>query len=271
MNRILNFRNFEKANYSREFKNSDVIQDYLLGKVTESQLEDYFLNELSVLNEGLISDTIKGIQDWFLDKCLKLYELVMTAGSKLIGLANSIINALKRFSKKYPLLCKIIIIFIVIAVILMVTAVQAKAQVSGNPPNENVINGAIGMLENAKRTYIDIKVDVTSATSPDLFKGAQRTDVLSEAQTYLLSMKAGKVSSDPSTFSEGAKHFADFAIKHVKEIVNQGTDEQKQALINLANKGAKLTSSSIEEIQNIAGSHKTIRQSWEGGNPFAAK
>lgn len=250
------------------FNRNNPIQDYINNIITESELEQALFFELESMNEGILSETVTNIQDWFFEKSLQLYSGIMTAGTKLIGIANSLVNALRKFGKKYPLLCKIIIIFIVIAVILMVSAVNAKAQVSGNPPNERIINAAIGMLENAKRTYIDVKIDVTSASSPDLFKNVQKVDVLSEAQTYLLSMKAGKVSSDPSQFTEGARKFADLAIKHVKEIVDQGTDEQKQALINIANKGSKLVSSSIEEVQNVTGSSKSIRQSWEGGNPF---
>jgi len=220
-----------------------LFEQYLANHISEKELTDLLFKELNTLNEG-VGDFVSSVVDWILKKLSSLYNSILTAGAKAFGAIRALFNAIAKFEKKYPKLTKVIAIFLVILVILVATASTAEAALSGGEPPINIINAAIGLLENAKG----------SLSSDPL--------ILSEAQTYLLGLKTQQA-TDASQYSKEAMHMANFALDNVKDIIQTGSESEKSFLLKMYEAGSNLISSSVEEIRGIGQASIKVRQQWK--------
>lgn len=244
MDRIIKKIIRESLHTSSKTRKKDVlIEQFLSKQITQEELTNLMVRELTSLNEGF-GDVLKKITDWFIEKFESLYDSILTIGVKGYLIIQSLFKAIGRFTKKYPTLSKVIGIFLVILVVLIATGVSVKAAVVGGEPPASVIEAAIGIIQSAK-----------SSTNIDPI-------VLSEAQTYLLAIKTKEL-TEVSQYSSEAMNFANHAIEQVRDIVKTGDESEKMFLLKMQEIGSKLVSSSVEEIRTFSGASIKVRQSWK--------
>ena len=198
-----------------------------------------------VVNEGF-ENWIKTIVDFFEkinDSIRNLMLTMMEKGFMALNIVkkffDKILDKIKYFKEKHPVLFRAIIITLVLIVILFVLC--SAAATKSNTPPEGVMDAAIGFL---KRLQID---------------GSEKWDnsTLMKAQAYLFELKKGGQVSNP-VFGKEVVALANGAIKTVQQNVEEinkmvpGEERNQsiQYLIDLAEKGSKLISYKIIEYQN---------------------
>jgi hypothetical protein len=209
-----------------------------------------FISELDLdtsVNES-IKDWIKKIGDFFTninDSIRNLMLTMMEKGLKSLDLMkkffSKVLNKIKSFKDKYPILFKTIIITLVLLVLLFVLC-SAATTGDKNPP-EGVINAAIGLLHDIQHSGGISSVDDST---------------LMKAQAYLLELKKG----NNINVGENAVKAAEGAIK----VIQQNIAEYKQSknpedadhLVKLAEQGAKLVTYKIETLSNQISSTERV-------------
>jgi hypothetical protein len=135
----------------KTYRNSAVLEGYLSGDISE---EEYFIYFDGELNEGLVGDfigkmvgTVKNTLLGFLEKAIKTGSSIV---DKVIGFMKKIKDKVLSFHDKHPILFKIIMILLMTFLILIMSCVIAHAATTGNPIDENILNLAIGFLDDMK-------------------------------------------------------------------------------------------------------------------------
>jgi hypothetical protein len=130
--------------------------DFINDVITETQYLDYL--QTSFINEGLFDN----IKSFVSNAKSKIFDVMLTFAAKAatVGIAiwdkfktfvSGIIKTISSFSKKHPILFKIIVICIIVMILLIATSVTAHAQTAGGDQNLNFskehYNRAIGYLD----------------------------------------------------------------------------------------------------------------------------
>jgi hypothetical protein len=200
-----------------------------------------FISELDLdtsVNES-IKDWIKKIGDFFtnINDSIRNMLTMMEKGLKSLDLIkkffSKVLEKIKSFKDKYPILFKTIIITLVLLVLLFVLC-SAVSTGDKNPP-EGVINAAIGLLHDIQHSGGISSVD---------------DGTLMKAQAYLLELKKG----NNINVGENAIKTAEGAIKviqqNIAEFKQSKNPEDAEHLVKLAEQGAKLVSYKIQTFGN---------------------
>jgi hypothetical protein len=228
--------------------NDSVLQNntklYCEGKITDTEFFVY----LDALNEGWLTD----MKNWVVEKVLKvLYAILQQAvkiGSvaitKAISAIKYILDKLNTFADKNPVLWRAIIIGIILFIMLIVSAASAKAATTGSPIDPNIINAAIGkiqelgkstdadniLIQKAMAYLIDIR-DGHQEISNELY-GKKAMDIANHAVNTINSLKSTSEKTVGSDEQAAALNFIDYIKNYVKagadyvgaEITKQGSD-----------------------------------------------
>ena len=208
-----------------------------------------FISELeldSSVNES-IKDWIKKIGDFFTninDSIRNLMITMMERGLKSLDIIkkffSKVLDKIKIFKDKYPVLFRTVMITLVLLVLLFVLC-SAATTGDKNPP-EGVINAAIGLLH-----------DIQHHGSGSIDDGT-----LMKAQAYLLELKKG----NNINVGEEAVKAAESAIKvvqqNIEEIKKTKNPDETDYLIKLAEQGAKLVTYKIKTLNNQISSSEQI-------------
>jgi hypothetical protein len=225
--------------YINNYNNFCIHEQKVLKLISELEL-DFSINES-------INDFIKKIGDFFIninDSIRNLMLTMMEKGFKSLDLMKKffsiIIDKIKTFKEKYPILFKTIIITLILLVLLFILC--SAATTGDKKPPEGVINAAIGLLHDIQNG------DSSSVDDATLMK----------AQAYLLELKKG----NNINVGEKAVKTAETAIK----IIQQNIEEFKQTknpdeadyLVKLAEQGAKLVAYKIENLSSQISSSERV-------------
>ena len=211
---ICNFSDF--INGFETIQENKAVLDYLNGRITEIELDIEF--SIQNINEGL-GDWLKEIKDKVLNWSIGIFKSIINkiidstefyilkeGGKKVFDVLKKILNTIKKFQEKHPLLFKIIVMFIVIVVIMIATASTAYAQSTGNADpavTKNILNMAIGMLNDTKVSGGHSSFDVT------------------EAMAYLIKLRDGDMEKTKFIFSKESQQIAQAAITTVEQSMEQ--------------------------------------------------
>jgi hypothetical protein len=203
------------------------------------------LCNFDVVNEGFM-DWIKKIGEFFerindsiRNLMLTMMEKGLMALDVLKKFFNKVLDKIKEFKEKHPVLFRTIIITLILVVIFFVLC-SAAATKQTTPP-EGVMDAAIGFLKRLQSEG----------------SGKYDDSLLMKAQAYLFQLKKGG-SVDNPVFGKQVADLANSAIKVVQqnaeEIKTMAAGEEKnqsiQYLLNLAEQGSKMVSYKIVEYQN---------------------
>jgi hypothetical protein len=199
------------------------------------------------LNEGFM-DWIKKVGDFFEkinDSIRNLMLTMMEKGLMALELVKkffrTVLEKIKSFKEKHPILVRTVIITLVLIVLFFVLCSAAAGKQEAVP--ESVLNGAIGLLR-------DIQKDGGSSVVDDT--------TLMKAQAYLFELKKGGGQISSPIFGKEVIKVATSAIKivqdNIEEYKNTVSDEQKERsaryLLDIVEKGSKMVSYKIVEYQN---------------------
>ncbi len=203
------------------------------------------LCNFDVVNEGFM-DWIKKVGEFFErinDSIRNLMLTMMEKGLMTLDVLkkffNKVLDKIKEFKEKHPVLFRTIIITLILVVIFFVLC-SAAATKQTTPP-EGVMDAAIGFLKRLQSEG----------------SGKYDDSLLMKAQAYLFQLKKGG-SVDNPVFGKQVADLANSAIKVVQqnaeEIKTMAAGEEKnqsiQYLLNLAEQGSKMVSYKIVEYQN---------------------
>ena len=197
------------------------------------------------INEGFM-DWMKKIGDFFErinDSIRNLMLTMMEKGLMALSLVkkffDKVLDKIKGFKEKHPVLFRTIIITLILVVLFFVLC-SAAATKQATPP-EGVMDAAIGFLKRLQS------------------EGSGKYDdgLLMKAQAYLFQLKKGG-SVDNPIFGKQVVDLANSAVKVVQqnaeEIKSMTPGEERnqsiQYLVDLAEQGSKMVSYKIVEYQN---------------------
>jgi hypothetical protein len=216
MKTIKSFENFKNLQNVEKVEEKNDIIEIALNAKNEKEMDRLIYENLrnylkeyreEQINEGvnlkeLISKGKEALKTWFFNSLNKIMDLAVNGGIKAIKIAKSIMKAILKFTKKYPKLTKVMVMFLVIVVLMVVSAQSAMAS-TGDPEMGTelveTINAAIGFLSDTDFTGSEDIMDVM------------------QAKAYLVDMKqelAGGVDKiDPSGITERANQLVKGALK----------------------------------------------------------
>ena len=132
------------------FNNYNPVELFLQDKISE----ETFFNYLNSINEGAILDFIKSIKQKVIDVFWNILTQSVIIGFKILQKVKSIfswiINKIKSFKEKNPVLFKILVITILVILILIISGNVAHAATTGKPIETEYINLAIGLINDMK-------------------------------------------------------------------------------------------------------------------------
>ena len=215
----------EQIDNSVEDKDTNL---YLEGKITFEEWE----NKFNKINEGL-GDLIK----------TKIYSVlnslktkIKTIGEKGIKILSSIFNFIKTFASKQPILAKMLVIVIIFFVI---GIVSASADPSTLIPNSDVLNAAIGFVE-------ELNQDGTIADVMDKM----------QVQAYLVDIRNDGVMDE--NWSEQVQKIGDTATKMMEDLKDKNPDKFSK----LADFGAEIKDYIFKVIKSAFGSSTNVSLSY---------
>ncbi len=180
---------------------------------------------LATIGKGL--DTIESFFKKFNENLesisLKMYELGVKSASIVEKFIKWILDKIKNFKEKHPVLYRTIIITIVLLVILFVLT---SAAASGGKPSPETINKAIGVME---------AISDSAAEEMDF----EKSKLTSEVMVYLINLRDGKSVSE---YSSQAVKIANNALTFVEQNTNKYSDESWS---QYAAEGAKFVAAKI--------------------------
>ena len=147
------------------FNKYNPVKLFLQDKISEEILFNY----LDSLNEDLF-DFLK----WIKEKVVDLFWTILTEsviiGFKILQKVKSIfswiINKIKSFKEKNPVLFKILVITILVVLILIISGSAAYAATTGKPIETEYINLAIGLINDMKEHGYNVsELDVAKTTA----------------------------------------------------------------------------------------------------------
>ena len=224
MRNIKNFNSFS-INEEITIKLIEELNDYIIDEVNEGA-KDWF-KKIGEFFEK-INDSIRNLMLTMLEKGYKSIDLLKSFFSKIL-------NKIKSFKDKYPVVYRTTIITLILIVLAFILCSASSSP--NNKPPEMVINAAIGLLKEIK----------------DHGNSDVNDSVLMRAQAYLLELK--KTGNELNVGEEAVK-----AAKSAIQIIQQDVQEYKlstekkpedaEYLLKLAEKGAKLVSYKITEYSD---------------------
>ena len=147
------------------FNKYNPVKLFLQDKISEEILFNY----LDSLNEDLF-DFLK----WIKEKVVDLFWTILTEsviiGFKILQKVKSIfswiINKIKSFKEKNPVLFKVLVITILVILILIISGSVAYASTTGKPIETEYINLAIGLINDMKEHGYNVsELDVAKTTA----------------------------------------------------------------------------------------------------------
>ena len=256
MSKLL-IQNLLKEELEKRSNNTDkLLESYFNGLINDSELIVSLNKELNTLTEGVVDKAY----DWVIGKLAYLYSKAIKAGEMVIKAIKAVLKVISKFREKYPRAHRIFITLILMLVFLVVSTSTAHAANNGLEPPIALYDAAIGILETAK------------TDTDGVSKGIEALTELTDAQTYLLGLKQGDITSNE--FNERTIELANWSMDYVRKLVQgakEGGDEgfgKYEFLLKLKEMGSKLISSSVSIIKsvNIDGSGgsevTTISQNW---------
>ena len=209
------------------FNKYNPVKLFLQDKISEEILFNY----LDSLNEDLF-DFLKWIKQKVVDVFWTILTESVIIGFKILQKVKSIfswiINKIKSFKEKNPVLFKILVITILVVLILIISGGVAYAVTTGKPIQTEYINLAIGLINDMKEHgYPGSDLDVAKATA------------------YLIKLRdAGGVinPNDVNTFGQDAVTLANKSIDLAGKLVQDSRGGDKAAMhycIEMLEKGEK--------------------------------
>ena len=209
------------------FNNYNPVELFLQDKISE----ETFFNYLDSLNEELL-DFLKWIKQKVVDVFWTILTESVIIGFKILQKVKSIfswiINKIKSFKEKNPVLFKILVITILVVLILIISGGVAYAVTTGKPIQTEYINLAIGLINDMKEHgYPGSDLDVAKATA------------------YLIKLRdAGGVinPNDVNTFGQDAVTLANKSIDLAGKLVQDSRGGDKATMhycIQMLEKGEK--------------------------------
>jgi len=231
------------------YNNSNFTIDFIDGKISESDYIKFLSNDF--INESITGNITDFIQKKVIDSLNSFLHKAAEIGFKVIEklktFFNWIVNTIKSFKQKHPVLFKLIVITLIIMIILIVTTATASAQAAGTQPSVNTINEAIGLLENLHKSG---KIDDNS--------------IYMKAVAHLIDMRDGKI--DIQNLGSEAIKLSDIAVKTIinmnkeaKTAYAAGDNSIIDHCIQLMDQGAKFVSASYDKSMSISGGYENIK------------
>jgi hypothetical protein len=132
------------------FNNYNPVELFLHDKISE----ETFFNYLESLNENVILDFLKSIKQKVVDVFWTILTESVIIGFKILQKVKSIfswiINKIKSFKEKNPVLFKVLVITILVVLILIISGNVAHAATTGKPIETEYIDLAIGLINDMK-------------------------------------------------------------------------------------------------------------------------
>jgi len=132
------------------FNKYNPIELFLQDKISEEILFNY----LNSLNEGVILDFLKSFKQKVVDVFWTILTQSVIIGFKILQKVKSIfswiINKIKSFKEKNPVLFKVLVITILVILILIISGSVAYAATTGKPIETEYIDLAIGLINDMK-------------------------------------------------------------------------------------------------------------------------
>jgi hypothetical protein len=149
----------------KSFNKYHPVELFLQDKISE----ETFFNYLDSLNEDLF-DFLKCIKQKVVDVFWTILTESVIIGFKILQKVKSIlswiINKIKSFKEKNPVLFKVLVITILVILILIISGSVAYAATTGKPIQTEYINLAIGLINDMKEHgYPGSDLDVAKATA----------------------------------------------------------------------------------------------------------
>jgi hypothetical protein len=149
----------------KSFNKYHPVELFLQDKISE----ETFFNYLDSLNEDLF-DFLKWIKQKVVDVFWTILTESVIIGFKILQKVKSIlswiINKIKSFKEKNPVLFKVLVITILVILILIISGSVAYAATTGKPIQTEYINLAIGLINDMKEHgYPGSDLDVAKATA----------------------------------------------------------------------------------------------------------
>jgi len=147
------------------FNNYNPVELFLQDKISKETLFNY----LDSLNEDLL-DFLK----WIKQKVVDVFWTILTQSviigfeilEKVKSIFSWIIDKIKSFKEKNPVLFKVLVITILVILILIISGSVAYAATTGKPIQTEYINLAIGLINDMKEHgYPGSDLDVAKATA----------------------------------------------------------------------------------------------------------
>ena len=131
------------------FNNYNPVELFLQDKISE----ETFFNYLDSLNEDLF-DFLKWIKQKVVDVFWTILTQSVIIGFKILQKVKSIfswiINKIRSFKEKNPVLFKVLVITVLVILILIISGSVAYASTTGKPIETEYINLAIGLINDMK-------------------------------------------------------------------------------------------------------------------------
>ena len=210
--------------------------------LTDQLSESVYFSYLDSVNESLLGDIITGVKSKIIEFYWKALEVGLKIGFKILEKVKSItgwiIEKIKGFKEKNPVLWKVLVITILVLLLLIISCGVAHAAVTGQPVDEKYINIAIGFLqdmnEHGKITYytdLDVSKSIAylielksrgQALSTDSTQFGQMSVDLANRAIELAENIAKKSKTDTPTLNwcilllKKAEHFSELQYEIVK-------------------------------------------------------
>lgn len=223
--------------YLESFNKYHPVELFLQDKISEETLFNY----LDSLNEDLF-DFLKWIKQKVVDVFWTILTQSVIIGFKILQKVKSIfswiINKIKSFKEKNPVLFKVLVITILVILILIISGSVAYASTTGKPIETEYINLAIGLINDMKEHGYNVSdLDVAKTTA------------------YLIKLRdAGGVinPNDISAFGQDAVTLAHKSIDLAGKLVQDSRGGDKATLhycIDLLEKGEKLIGYEYQKLE----------------------
>ena len=221
----------------KSFNKYHPVELFLQDKISEETLFNY----LDSLNEDLF-DFLKWIKQKVVDVFWTILTESVIIGFKILQKVKSIfswiINKIKSFKEKNPVLFKVLVITILVILILIISGSVAYASTTGKPIETEYINLAIGLINDMKEHGYNVSdLDVAKTTA------------------YLIKLRdAGGVinPNDISAFGQDAVTLAHKSIDLAGKLVQDSRGGDKATLhycIDLLEKGEKLIGYEYQKLE----------------------
>ncbi len=178
MENLRNYDNFLSGLNFAKIKSDKNTTLFLEGMMTEKEWKEYCNDSL---NESWWDDMKNWFSEKIISKLKSIYEAVMNgvAGAylKIKAIIDTIVNGISGFKQKHPILFKVIVTFIVAALVIIFFIITSNSAKAGEPAKNSTM-----MWEYANGIINNYSNDPSSTVDKNL---------LMHAQAYCMDMKDG--------------------------------------------------------------------------------